>query len=616
TALFVETSSDEEIDSHLCLQENLRLAEQLGARIATVYGEDIPSQIVQYARVSGVTKIVIGRSNGHRHLPFCKKSLVESLTGLAPDLDIYIIPAETPTFPHRRQHMHDPARRVLRDSALTVGILVLTTLMGALFDHAGLSEANIITVYILGVLFISMLTSGKRYGAAASFASVFVFNFFFTTPRFTLLAYDPGYPLTFFVMFTASFLTSTLTMQVKKQARQSAQKAWRTEILLETSQKLQQCKNQEEILQAAAGQLMRLLGCSILFYPSDGNALGNPCFVPRNGEPHPSDYFDGPSERAAAEWVLRNNKHAGATTDTLPNARCLCMSVRNHDIVFAVVSIAMERGRGLDAFEKSLLIALLRECALALEKERMSQEKSKIELQAHQEQLRTNLLRAISHDLRTPLTSISGNAGVLMSNSEILDERKKQCLYVDIYEDSLWLINLVENLLSVTRIENQTMQLRLSPELVGEVIDEALHHLSLRQSEHPISVTLSDDLLMARMDSRLIVQVLLNIVNNAIKYTPPGSPIDIVALRMGTLVCIEISDCGNGVSDADQSHLFDMFYTGENRTGDSRRGLGLGLFLCKSIITAHGGTIAVRDNKPHGAILSFTLPAQEVELHE
>ena len=167
---------------------------------------------------------------------------------------------------------------------------------------------------------------------------------------------------------------------------------------------------------------------------------------------------------------------------------------------------------------------------------------------AQQEQLRANLLRAISHDLRTPLTSISGNAGVLLGNSKVLDETKKQRLYADIYYDSMWLINLVENLLSVTRIENGTMNIRLEPELLEEVIQEALRHVNRRSVEHHISVSLKDDLLMAKMDSRLILQVIINIVDNAIKYTQVGSNITIKAYRQQEMVAVEIADDGKGIS--------------------------------------------------------------------
>ncbi len=241
---------------------------------------------------------------------------------------------------------------------------------------------------------------------------------------------------------------------------------------------------------------------------------------------------------------------------------------------------------------------------------------SKQSVQAQRDQLRANLLRTISHDLRTPLTSISGNAVILMQNAKVLDEGKKNQLYSDIYDDSIWLINLVENLLSITRIENGGMTIRMEPELLSEIIAEALSHLNRRKDEYKISVSLSDDLLMAKMDSRLIIQVIINIVDNAMKYTPPGTRIKIWGCQEGKMVRVEISDDGKGVSDEAKDKLFEMFYTADNHCGDGRRGLGLGLSLCKSIITAHGGEIGIRDNLPHGTVFYFTLQAQEVSYEQ
>ena len=228
--------------------------------------------------------------------------------------------------------------------------------------------------------------------------------------------------------------------------------------------------------------------------------------------------------------------------------------------------------------------------------------------------MRANLLRAISHDLRTPLTSISAGASVLMEKSLNLDEQRQQEIISAIYDDAMWLVDLTENLLSITRIENGSMNLKLQPELIEEVFREALGHVDRNAAQHDISVNLEDDMLMAMMDVRLIIQVIINIVNNAIKYTPEGSTITLLAKKNGQLVEISIADDGPGISDEAKEHLFDMFYTAQTTNADSRRGLGLGLSLCKSIVEAHGGHITVRDNKPQGAVFTFTLPLEEVKI--
>ena len=270
----------------------------------------------------------------------------------------------------------------------------------------------------------------------------------------------------------------------------------------------------------------------------------------------------------------------------------------------------------LDAFENNIVLSILGECALALESEQMAAEKEEAAVLAKNEQLRANLLRAISHDLRTPLTSISGNASNLLTNESTFDEATRHQIYADIYDDSLWLINLVENLLSVTRINKGEIQLHLTAELMDEVIAEALQHVSRQSAEHTIRVISSDDLILAKVDAKLMVQVVINIVDNAVKYTPPGSTIVISTEKRKDKVIVKIADDGPGIPDEAKPRIFDMFYTGAGKIADSRRSLGLGLALCKSIIDAHGGTLSVSDNKPHGAVFTFTLQAEEVDLHE
>ena len=316
-----------------------------------------------------------------------------------------------------------------------------------------------------------------------------------------------------------------------------------------------------------------------------------------------------------ARWAMKNNKHAGATTDTLSGAYCLYLAIRVNQKVYGVVGIAA-KGMPLDAFERSVLLSMLGEGALALENEQNAKEKEAAAIMAKNEQLRANLLRAISHDLRTPLTSISGNASNLISNSANFDEATKQQLYTDIYDDSMWLINLVENLLSVTRIEEGRMNLHPSAELMDEVVSEALRHIHRMSIEHEITVSSSEDFILARVDAKLMVQVIVNMVDNAIKYTPAGSHIHISTEKSGKWVVVRIADDGPGIPDEAKKKVFDMSYSGANRVADSRRSLGLGLALCKSIVTAHGGTICVRDNQPRGTVFEFTLPSEEVHLHE
>lgn len=614
TALYIETSDYIRMNqkSLNTLSENMHLAQQFGARVEAVCGDDIAYQISEYARLSNVSKIVLGRSQTKKHL-FSKPSLVEQLTFAAPNLDIYIIPVKG-TSVYRYQKYKEKPQFVLKDFLICICVIIAITFIGYLFQNFGFSEANIITVYILGVLMISIMTSQRIYSIVSSFLSVLVFNFFFTNPYFTFQAYDSGYPVTFVIMFLAAFITSGLAVQMKNSAKRAAQTAYRTKILLDTNQLVQKEKNKKGIIDVTCHQLMKLLNKDIIFYPVDELNLQNPIVFSIDDSKDIEKCINN-NETAVATWVYKNNKHAGATTHTLGNAKCLYLALRVNENVYGVVGIRI-KNKPLDPFEHSIVLSILGDAAMALEKEQVIREKSKADLIAKNEQLRANLLRSISHDLRTPLTSISGSAGILLSSSDTLDEKNKKQLYTDIYDDSLWLINLVENLLSVTRIEDGTMQLNMTTELIEEVVHEALQHISRQGREHHIQVQQDNEFILVKMDTRLMIQVIINLIDNAIKYTPKGSHILIHVFKQKQEVCIDVQDDGPGITDEMKPHIFDMFYTGNMKVADSRRSLGLGLALCKSIVNAHHGTMSVLDNQPKGAILRVILPVEEVILHE
>ena len=618
TALFVETKNFQSIPQpdRNRLRANLRLAQQLGASVETVYGDDVAYQIAEFSRLSGVTKIVLGRGETSNRILFWKPSLTERLVELTPELDIHIIP-DTGTArrfaSHYKKELYAPAVPLL-DLLKSTLLLVLSTLVGLIFYYLGLSEANIITVYILGVMLTSIFTKSAVCSFLNSVVGVLAFNFFFTEPRFSLHIYASDYMVTFLVMFLASLLTGSLAAKLKSLAKHSAQLAWRTKLLFETNQELQKAGTQDEILSVTARQLLKIFQRDIVTYRSDQGQLDAPKIFPVDDAFSESKY-SAASEHQAAQWVLTNNKRAGAGTETFSDACCTYLAVRTAEQVYGVIGVAAS-GEEMDSFEGGLLLSILGECALAMENQKNLEEKEAAAVLAKNEQLRANLLRSISHDLRTPLTSISGNASNLLSNGDMFDAKTKHQMYVDIYDDAMWLINLVENLLSVSRLEGGQMNLHLSTELIGEVVAEALRHINRRSAEHHLHIQSGDEYLLAQMDAHLIVQVIINIVDNAIKYTPPGSDIEISWERQGRFAALSVADNGPGIPDSAKPRVFDMFYSASNRIADSRRSMGLGLALCKSIITAHGGEITVADHAPHGTVFTFTIPIEEVELHE
>lgn len=441
TALFVQTPETKELSGENLkrLRSNLHLAEQLGAQISTVYGIDPAVQIAEYARVSGVTKIVMGRINHKQNLITGKKSLADRLIDLT-DLDVYIIPDHQPLYKKPLGKLRVPkARFTWKDTGIMLAAFLLSSIAGFGFFRAGFSESNIITVYILGVLITAVWTNGHFYGAIASLLSVAAFNFFFTEPRFTFQANDPSYPVTFLIMLLSSVIASSLASRVKTQARLAAQKSYYTELLLESSQKLQKGRTEWDCLRLTAEQLNRLFDRPILYALSETDRDLAFRVEPADEQKILAEL--GSEGIGVAKWVQRNNKHAGATTNTLPHAKWLFLSVRGTQGVMGIIGIPMAGYFIPDAFEKNLMIAILSECGLSQERIRLQEERNKAALQTQKERLQANLLRAVAHDLRTPLTNISASAEMLMQEGPARDPAIRNKLCAAISHDTNGLIS-------------------------------------------------------------------------------------------------------------------------------------------------------------------------------
>ena len=603
-ALFVETPEHSSLGAadKARLQGNMEEAARLGAQIETVSGDDVPFQIAEYARLSGIGRIVIGQSDFPGRKFFPKPSLTDTLVRYIPDAEVHVIPDGKRRAAYRRPAGSVPGlRQVGIDIAVTLAVLAAATLLGTLFDRLGFTNSNIMMAYLLGVLLISTLTSHRSYSLAAAIASVFLFNYFFVQPRFTLNAYEVGYPVTFVVMFLTAWITGTLAIRLKSTAAQAARTAYRTKIISDTDQMLAKGKTREEILAVCGEQLGKLLSQPFAILEAEAGAYRTVLLSESCGG------FDADAQRETLDRVLERNESTASA-----DWRYFPMHVGEN--TYAIVGVDIRR-QALEAAEHSILLSVLGECALALENEKNAREKEEAAVLVENERLRSTMLRTISHDLRTPLTSISGNASNLLTEGGCFDEETRKGLYRDIYEDAMWLINLVENLLASTRLENDKTNLKLSTELLEDILTEAVQHIRPAEQKQTILLDPVPELLLVHCDARLVVQVLVNLIDNAIKYSPPDSTIRIAASRQGDMALVTVADDGYGIPAGEQEKIFDMFYVGDSKPSDGRRSIGLGLALCKAIVTAHGGRIWVSDNEPRGAVFSFTLPTEEVPLH-
>lgn len=609
TALYIKTSQSEILSEENAtrLQNNIKFAERMGATVVTVYGEDVALQMAEYAKTSGVTKIVIGRNATKRAGLIRKPTLADKLISLVTSIDIHIIPDADSDLREQKANLFRKtnALSIIKDLAISFGVIIVASLIGLFFAHLGFSEANIITLYILGVLITSIITSSKTAWGFTSVASVLIFNFLFTKPRFSLMAYGDGYPITFAIMFVASLITGSLASKMHNQTKQSSQAAYRTKILFDANRLLQRASNDEEVLRITAEQLKKLLNREIVVFKRDKEGLQTLVYG-----------LEDSFQIEEIELKTASNILVNLSSDyNNAQSRCDYYPMKTQLRTYGVVAVYKSE-KEIDSFENSIVLSLVGECALALENLFNAKEKELAAVLAENEQLRANLLRAISHDLRTPLTAISGNASNLISNAASFDEQTKLSIYNDIYHDSMWLINLVENLLSITRLEEGRMNLNFTTELVDEVVAEAIKHVHQRERGQKITVVHKDELLLAKMDTRLIIQVIINILDNAMKYTPTDSLVTVITEKQNDKAVISIADNGAGIPDELKERVFDMFYTGAKKLADSRRSIGLGLALCKSIISVHNGEIFVKDNVPSGAIFTFTLPIGEIEINE
>ncbi len=515
---------------------------------------------------------------------------------------------------------------VVYDACVACGLLAAATVAGFLLDRPDFSQA-IVIVYVLAVQLCAFFTWSRIYCLVSSAAAVALYSYFFTEPRFSMAALGGDYPGTFVIMFIVSLVSSSIAIALRRALVRMATGARRTQMILETNRMLQHCGTRADIMRAAGTQLARFASAPCVWYrmEDDGADLVPECAYTPTG--------DAASMRLIAPEMppfLSGSAYVGTPLDaTFGGAASYGVYLTVHAGEAAVAGDGTQ-GRVLGAFalsvpgdalsdeERTIADAIVSEAELALDRAQALEEREKAAVLAKNEQLRANLLRSISHDLRTPLTSISGNADVLLdqgsTGTAVLDRDTRRGLLKSISSDALWLNATVENLLAITKLEGGGMHLATTLELMDDIVEEALRHVSPAAAEHEIEVVSCEEPALVNVDARLMVQLVVNLVNNAITYTPAGSHIAIrIEAGEGRVRC-SVEDDGPGIAPEDRARIFESFYTVNHGLADGHRSVGLGLSLCKSIAAAHGGEISVDAAEPHGAIFRIELPAADIEL--
>lgn len=491
------------------------------------------------------------------------------------------------------------------DFTRTLFVYMIATCFALLLNQASVMNDNIFGVYMLGVALISFMTSGYIWGILASIGGVIGVNFFFTFPYFALNFTITGYPITFSIMLLMSVLVSALTAKVKKAAAISAAGKKRAETLNEMSTAMLTAVDVDTIIGMAADSFHAANQCSVVLY------LGSPMedikHVVRVSNEIDEQVFSSILEKQVACRAFEECRPVGAEIENATrNCKGTYFPIATEEKKYGVVGLLFDDAKLLLEDTYSFINVMISQTILALEKQQANEKAQKILLETEKEKMRSNLLRAVSHDLRTPLTGIIGSATTLLENGDEIGEEASRKMLTDIQHDAEWLVHMVENLLSVTRISGGTTTLKKQEEIIEEVVSEAVSRIRKRFPGSRINVEVPEEMLLVPMDATLIEQVLINLMENAIRHSGSPLPISLKVSKKKSGAVFTISDHGKGI---DPSRIPDIF-DGKPQKGssDSTRGIGIGLSICKSIILAHDGKIFVKNNLDGGASFSFVLP--------
>ncbi len=580
------------------LGRTLHLAEQLGARTVTLTGLNVSDEILSFARSQNVTKIVVGKPAGPWWRYRLLGSVVDDLVRRSDEIDVYVI---------RGSQEEEGPRRFPRLRRRSPGlsyvwaagaVLVASALCHFMLPRFALP--NLAMVYLLAVAFVAALW-GRGPSILASILSVLAFDFLLVPPRLDLAVSDTQYLITFTVMLIVGLLISTLAVRLRQQADAYRRREQRTAALYRMSREFAQSATIVDIVRSMERNFGEVFESEVWVLMPD--AKGQLSHAPGITSVFPLDA----KEEAVAEWVHTHGQTAGLGTETLSGAMALYVPLKAVRGSVGVLGLFPQGGsRSLSGERMELLEAFAGQSALVIERMLLAQEAQKAQLEVEGERMRSLLLSSVSHDLRTPLAAITGAASSVVEGEESLAPETRRELVQSILDEAERLNRLLGNLLSMTRIEAGGMRVQREWQPMEEVVGAALNRLEKALRSHPVEVRVPDDLPQVPLDSVLMEQVLVNLLENALKYTPDGSPIEVAAWSEGNGMVVEIADRGPGIAGGDEERVFEKFYRGPH-THD-RRGVGLGLPICRGIIEAHEGRIWVENRPGGGASFRFFLP--------
>jgi len=598
-AAYVETPAHARLtqDARDRVIQALRLAEQLGATTVTTGGARMSDEILALARERNVTKIVVGKPARRLWQRILLGSIVDALVEGSGEIDVYVISTEREEVAPAPAIRGRPTPDWHSYAGAALVVAVATGVAAVMAERFAL--ANLIMVYLLGVLIVATRFS-RGPSVLASLLSVAAFDFFFVPPRFTFAVADTQYLVTFAVMLLAAFVISGLATGIRAQAESARNRERRTAALYAMSRDLSGATAVADVLTASGRHIADVFATEVAFLlPAADGTLAVQSGAAASYEPDASD-------RAVARWVFEHRQAAGLGTTTLPGARGLYLALLSSRGALGVLGVRPADRHAFDSPDAlHQLETFANQTALALERTQLAGEAQRAELHAESERLRNALLSSVSHDLRTPLATITGAASTLLEQGDRIDEPTRRKLLESVRDEGERLNRLVQNLLEMTRLESGALALRHEWHSMEEVVGAALRRCRAALGTRRITVEMPPDLPLVEMDDVLVEQVLINLLDNVAKYTPAGTPITVRVTGDGQRVTVEVADRGPGLAPGDEERIFDKFY----RSGAvPARGAGLGLAIARGIVEAHGGRIWAHAVPEGGAAFFFTLP--------
>lgn len=604
-AVSVQTgnASESSEDSRRQVAEHLLLAESLGAEVHQLVGESVAQTILSYARSRNVSRVVVGKTAE----PFWRRvlfgSLVDELIRTSGDIDVFLVQGDEEEGTRSKKAASSKKWHVAPfDFVKSAAIVLFSAFIGWPMHAAGLSQANVIMVFLAGVAIVSVYL-GRSPSIFASILSVLIFDLLFVPPYFSFAVTDAQYLITFVVMLTIGILISGITARVRQQINESQIRERATHSLYRLSKQLGEATGREFLIGMAGQRLSELFDAKVMILTKDEHGQ----LESRFGQE--TDIAKDKQHTAVAAWVFEHQKPAGRGTDTLPRSTAIFLPLVGSEDSIGVVGIQTHDAHRLsDPDQRQLLETCVRQIAIAIERDTLSLQAYDAKLEAESERMRSSLLSSVSHDLRTPLAVIAGATSSIMDSAKDRLTNQEMSLAKSVFDESQRLSRLVDNLLYMTRLESTALRLRTEPHVFEEIVGAAIARVEPFIGTRRINVVIPPDLPLLDVDALLIEQLIINLLENAVRYTPSDRSIDVIASTSKGKVQVSVRDNGPGIPRGDEEKVFDKFYRGASHAHDSTRGVGLGLAICKAVIEAHGGKIIARNREEGGAEFTFSLP--------